>query len=198
MTETNDVSESEPATDEVVGEEAVAEPDPLAEIMAERDKIKDQLLRTAADFDNFRKRTRRDLDDAASRSREDLLREILPIFDNLERAVVAAETAADAASVAEGAAKFDTAPLSVCAAACTARASFASIASLMRARRAGASVRKTSTSSLRASRSPPTRSRSRPSSMAGAAVPEDAGIRPGSRTDSIAAKRSRPRRGLAR
>ena len=102
MTETNDVSESEPATDEVVGEEAVAEPDPLAEIMAERDKIKDQLLRTAADFDNFRKRTRRDLDDAASRSREDLLREILPIFDNLERAVVAAETAADAASVAEG------------------------------------------------------------------------------------------------
>ncbi len=77
-------------------------PDRLAEVEAERDKIKDQLLRTAADFDNFRKRAKRDVEDAAARSREEILRELLPIIDNLERAVAAAENATDPKSVAEG------------------------------------------------------------------------------------------------
>lgn len=74
----------------------------LEEARAETARIKDQLLRTAADFDNFRKRTRREFDDAVRRGREELLRELLPVFDNLERAVVHAEQATDAKSVAEG------------------------------------------------------------------------------------------------
>jgi molecular chaperone GrpE len=68
----------------------------------ERDRIKDQLLRTAADFDNFRKRSRRDIEDAAHRAAEETLRELLPIIDNLERAVMASEQATDPKAVADG------------------------------------------------------------------------------------------------
>ena len=52
-------------------------------------KLKERLLRTLADFDNFRKRSRRDVADAERRVQEDLLRSLLPTFDNLERAVTA-------------------------------------------------------------------------------------------------------------
>lgn len=68
----------------------------------ERDRLKDQLLRTAADFDNFRKRTKKDLDDAERRGREDTVRELLPVFDNIERAVQASGAAKDVASIVEG------------------------------------------------------------------------------------------------
>jgi molecular chaperone GrpE len=74
----------------------------LALLLEERDKLKDKLLRTAADLDNFRKRARRDVEDAALRGREDALREILPVVDNLERAVEAAAAADNVAAVAEG------------------------------------------------------------------------------------------------
>jgi molecular chaperone GrpE len=76
--------------------------DPLEEARAEVARVRDQLLRTAADYDNFRKRTRRDLEDTMKRGREELLRELLPVFDNLERAVVHAGQASDAKAVADG------------------------------------------------------------------------------------------------
>ena len=79
-----------------------ADGDPLAEVTAERDKLREQLLRTAADFDNFRKRSKRDLDDARARARDDLVRELLPVFDNLERAVQTSDTASDLRSVVDG------------------------------------------------------------------------------------------------
>jgi len=101
LTEPNDAPEEETAGD--AAEQGNEDPlDPMAALTAERDKLKDQLLRTAADFDNFRKRSKRDLEDAAARSREEILREILPVIDNLERAVAAAENATDAKSVADG------------------------------------------------------------------------------------------------
>jgi molecular chaperone GrpE len=76
--------------------------DPLEEAKAEVARVRDQLLRTAADYDNFRKRTRRDLEDTMKRAREEFLRELLPVFDNLERAVVHAGQASDAKAVADG------------------------------------------------------------------------------------------------
>lgn len=91
-----------PADDET---EASGEPSteqPLAQLEAERDRLKDQLVRTAADFDNFRKRTKRDLEEADRRAREETLREFLPIIDNLERAASAAEDAQDPGAIAEG------------------------------------------------------------------------------------------------
>ena len=83
-------------------EEASADEPSMEALIEERDKLKDQLLRTAADFDNFRKRIKRDLDDVRWRAKEDALRDVLPIIDNLERAVAAAETATDIKAVSDG------------------------------------------------------------------------------------------------
>ena len=63
-------------------------PDPVAEAKAEAVKLKDQLLRTAADFDNFRKRSRREVNDAEIRGREELLKDLLPVFDKGHVAIV--------------------------------------------------------------------------------------------------------------
>lgn len=59
-------------------------------------------MRAVADFDNFRKRSRREVDDAKRAGREELLRDLLPVFDNLERAIVSAQAATDAKAVAGG------------------------------------------------------------------------------------------------
>jgi molecular chaperone GrpE len=95
-------SASRDASDNPVAVSDEEPTEPLHEALAEVARIKDQLLRTLADFDNFRKRTRREVDDAQKRGREELLRELLPVFDNLERAVVHAGQAADAKAVADG------------------------------------------------------------------------------------------------
>ncbi len=76
--------------------------DPLEAAKAEAAKFKEQLLRTAADFDNYRKRSRRDVEDAHKKGSEELLKNLLPVFDNLERAVMHAEQTTDAKAIAEG------------------------------------------------------------------------------------------------
>jgi molecular chaperone GrpE len=76
--------------------------DPLEAAQAEAAKMKDQLLRVAADFDNYKKRSRRELDDATKRARDDALRDLLPVFDNLERATAHATTTTDAKALADG------------------------------------------------------------------------------------------------
>lgn len=76
--------------------------DPLEQAKADAQRFREQLLRTAADFDNFRKRTRRELEDAQRRGKETAVRDLLPVFDNLERAAGSAEGAQDAKAVADG------------------------------------------------------------------------------------------------
>jgi molecular chaperone GrpE len=92
-------AEQPPAAAEEQGEAPVSEQEKL---VAERDKLKDQVLRVAADFDNFRKRTRRDLEENRLKGNEDAIREFLPVFDNLARAIGAYETAKNAESIVEG------------------------------------------------------------------------------------------------
>jgi len=76
--------------------------DPLAQLTDERNALREQLLRARADFDNYRKRARRDEQEAVKRAREDVLRELLPVFDNLERAARFARTSADGKAIGEG------------------------------------------------------------------------------------------------
>ncbi len=76
--------------------------DPLLFLEQERDEYKDKLLRAAADLENARKRGQKDAQDALKRGREDMLREVLPVMDNLERASDAASHASDVQAVAEG------------------------------------------------------------------------------------------------
>src|SRR5262245_55411385 len=74
----------------------------LADALGEAARMRDQFLRTAADFDNFRKRTRKEVDDAQRRGKEGAVKELLPVFDNFERALNHAAGSADGSAVAEG------------------------------------------------------------------------------------------------
>ncbi len=87
---------------EVVEGESAAAPTGEAAAQAEAVRLKDALLRTTADFDNFRKRTRREFDEARRNGREDLLRTLLPVFDNLERAIQSAQRTSDIKAMTEG------------------------------------------------------------------------------------------------
>jgi molecular chaperone GrpE len=49
-------------------------------------ELQDQFVRLAADFDNFRKRHHQDVDAARKSATEQTLQELVPVFDNLERA----------------------------------------------------------------------------------------------------------------
>jgi molecular chaperone GrpE len=62
----------------------------------------DRLLRTQAELDNFRKRSRREYEDAQRYREMDLLRDILPVLDNVLRALEAAERTADVESLKAG------------------------------------------------------------------------------------------------
>ena len=64
-------------------------PDELARLSAERDEYLDGMLRLKAEFDNFRKRTARDREGIAVAATRDVVRGLLPVMDNLERAVAA-------------------------------------------------------------------------------------------------------------
>ena len=82
--------------------EAEFEPTDLEKAHAERDRMSEQLLRIAADFDNFRKRSRKEIEEVRRRSIEDTLREVLPVVDNLERAAGAITDATEVSAVTEG------------------------------------------------------------------------------------------------
>jgi molecular chaperone GrpE len=59
----------------------------LEKLEKEKRDLHDRLLRTAAEFENFKKRTKKEADEASTRGREQLLKELLPAIDNLERAL---------------------------------------------------------------------------------------------------------------
>ena len=62
----------------------------LAEAEAERDERVADLQRVAADFDNYRKRSARDQEALVARAHERLVKQLLPVLDNLELALIAA------------------------------------------------------------------------------------------------------------
>jgi molecular chaperone GrpE len=64
--------------------------DELAALQAERDELFDRLQRLAAEFDNFRKRNARENAALAERANERLVKELIPILDDLGRALEAA------------------------------------------------------------------------------------------------------------
>jgi molecular chaperone GrpE len=59
----------------------------LQKAQQEKEEYYNHLLRSQADFDNFRRRSRQEYEQACLYGGEDLLRKILPVLDSLERAV---------------------------------------------------------------------------------------------------------------
>jgi len=68
----------------------------------EADAARDRYIRTVAEFDNARKRAVREREELIRGANEGLIRELLPVLDNLERALQAARDDAGAAAVTAG------------------------------------------------------------------------------------------------
>ena len=84
-------AEAQPAEQPAAPEpEPVEEVDPVAQLTRERDEYLDALQRLKAEFDNYRKRVARDQQELAARAHERLVKELLPVVDDLERALEAA------------------------------------------------------------------------------------------------------------
>jgi molecular chaperone GrpE len=89
---------AEPQEEPAAPEEAVEE-DELTVAQRERDEYLDLAKRTQADFENYRKRAAKDIAASGARARAGLIRELLPVVDNLERALT---TAPDDDPMADG------------------------------------------------------------------------------------------------
>jgi molecular chaperone GrpE len=84
---TNTAAELPTAADQA--ETPSPEVDNIAELQRQRDQYYDLLLRKTAEFDNYRKRIERERQTQAESAAADLLRELLPVVDDLERALKA-------------------------------------------------------------------------------------------------------------
>lgn len=73
--------------DVMVEDEVSAEPDPVEVLRAENAGLRDRYLRLAAEMDNLRRRTERDVKDAKSYSVARFARDMLAVSDNLRRAL---------------------------------------------------------------------------------------------------------------
>jgi len=87
--------------EEVENTEQVEETNELDAVRRERDELVDTLQRVQAEFDNYRKRAARDQESLVARAAERLVKELLPVLDDLERALEAAE-AHEEAKLEEG------------------------------------------------------------------------------------------------
>lgn len=105
QTQTNESAEPEPVADDSAGtaetspaeaDEALqaepegSEPVTLEQLAAERDQCHERWLRSQAELENFRRRAQKDLEDIRKYQGFDLVRDLLPALDNLDRAVTAA------------------------------------------------------------------------------------------------------------
>ncbi|MGH8014327.1 MAG: nucleotide exchange factor GrpE [Candidatus Binataceae bacterium] len=86
--------------------QAAAQVEDLSAQLAEKEKelteFRDKYLRMLAESENVRKRTRQQSEETVRIQRENLLRELLPIVDNLERAVDAARGGGNGKPIVEG------------------------------------------------------------------------------------------------
>jgi molecular chaperone GrpE len=74
----------------------------IAELSAENDQLRSQLLRKQADFENARKRFVRDKEEAIKFANDSLIVELISILDDFERAMAAAESGRDFATLHSG------------------------------------------------------------------------------------------------
>ena len=75
-----------PETVEEVKEETAPEISKEEELQKALDEKNDQFLRVCAEYDNFRKRSQKEKQDIYSSSRADVFKDLLPVFDNFDRA----------------------------------------------------------------------------------------------------------------
>ena len=78
-----------------------AEPD-IEELKRQLEERQDRLMRALAETDNVRRRAQRDREDYVKYATETLLRDIIPVLDNFDRALAAARAAGESGTVVSG------------------------------------------------------------------------------------------------
>ncbi|MBO4777075.1 MAG: nucleotide exchange factor GrpE [Bacteroidales bacterium] len=96
------VDEKETAEQETVEEETAPETDDLSVALKELEELKDKHLRLQAEFDNYRRRTLKEKADLITSGGERSLKDLLPVVDDLERAMESIKSAQDVEAVKEG------------------------------------------------------------------------------------------------
>jgi molecular chaperone GrpE len=91
--------ETEAPAAENQGEESISNEEKL---MRERDEWKDKYMRLYAEFDNFRKRSAKERSEYIMYASADLMKELLPVLDDFERAMAANESNPDPVLMKEG------------------------------------------------------------------------------------------------
>lgn len=86
----------------VVNDNAETETDKLAAALAEIDSLKDKYLRQVAEFDNYRKRTLKEKTELILNGGEKVLSALLPVLDDLDRAMQNIEKSTDVETLKEG------------------------------------------------------------------------------------------------
>lgn len=85
--QTEKTDKSSASTDKYNEREKEDKLSPLEQLQQENEKLKDQLLRTIAEFDNFRKRTTKEKSDLILNGGKKTVTAILPVLDDFERAL---------------------------------------------------------------------------------------------------------------
>ena len=96
------VEETETTNEEVAEEESATETDDLSVALKELEELKDKHLRLQAEFDNYRRRTLKEKADLITSGGERSLKDVLPVVDDLERAMESIKSAQDVDAVKEG------------------------------------------------------------------------------------------------
>jgi molecular chaperone GrpE len=94
-------AEQAPAVDAVEAA-APAQPDPAAALRAELQQAKDRELRAHAELENYRKRAHRQIEDERRYANLPLMKELLPVLDNVHRAIDAAQKTPDVDALLQG------------------------------------------------------------------------------------------------
>jgi molecular chaperone GrpE len=110
LTEAETASPAEANPDGAVPEPPTEPPAPptleerIAALETEKAELRERMLRIAADFDNWKKRSRKELADGEGRAKETVLRDFLEVGDNLDRAILSfgAGKDGDAKSIRDG------------------------------------------------------------------------------------------------
>ena len=85
-----------------VAEECVTESDKTTPQNSEAEEWKDKYIRLSAEFDNYRKRTLREKMELIESGGEDVIKSMLSVMDDFDRALSVMQSATDVASVREG------------------------------------------------------------------------------------------------
>jgi molecular chaperone GrpE len=93
---------TEPDTDSSEGENVESLRKERDALLQERDGLFERLARTTAEFQNARRRLEADKDQAVAFANGALIKSLLPVIDNFERALASGATAADAATILKG------------------------------------------------------------------------------------------------